>query len=81
MLPEGGFYIFDPHRAYVQVLVQAPVALAIWLGALDLNILTRAHSFGFVGVPLIFWVGALALQFKSRLFWFFLMAFTVSYLR
>jgi hypothetical protein len=81
MLPEGGFNIFDPHRAYVQALVQAPVALAIWFGVLDLNILTRMHSFGFVGVPLIFWVGALALQFKNRLFWFFLIAFTVSYLR
>jgi hypothetical protein len=81
MLPRGGFYIFDPHRAYVQVLVQAPVALAIWLGALDLNLLIRLHSFGFVGVPIIFWLGALILQFRTKLFWFFLMAFTVSYLR
>ena len=81
MLPRGGFYIFDPHRAYVQVLVQAPVALAIWLGALDLNLLIRLHSFGFVGVPIVFWLGALMLQFKTKLFWFFLMAFTVSYLR
>jgi hypothetical protein len=81
MLPESGFNIFDPHRAYVQVLVQAPVALAIWFGVADLNSLTRIHSLGFVGVPLIFWVGALALHFKSRLFWFFLMACTVSYLR
>ena len=54
MLPRGGFYIFDPHRAYVQVLVQAPVAFAIWLGVLDLNTLIRVHSFGFVGVPVIF---------------------------
>lgn len=81
MLPRGGFYIFDPHRAYVQVLVQAPVALAIWLETLDLNLLIRLHSFGFVGVPIIFWVGALLLQFRTKLFWFFLMAFTVSYLR
>ena len=81
MLPRGGFHIFDPHRAYVQVIVQAPVALAIWHGTLDLNTLIRVHSFGFVGVPLIFWLGALALQFQSRLFWFFLMAFTVTYLR
>jgi hypothetical protein len=81
MLPRGGIYIFDPHRAYVQVLVQAPVALAIWLGTLDLNLLIRLHSFGFVGVPIIFWLGALTLQFRTKLFWFFLMAFTVSYLR
>jgi len=81
MLPRGGFYIFDPHRAYAQVLVQAPVALAIWLGTVDLNALIRLHSFGFVSVPLIFWLGALLLQFKNKLFWFFLMAFTVSYLR
>jgi len=81
MLPRGGFYIFDQHRAYVQVLVQAPVVIAIWLGVLDLNSLIRVHSFGFVGVPLVFWLGALVLQYNSRLFWFFLMAFTVSYLR
>ena len=81
MLPRGGFYIFDTHRAYVQVLVQAPVALAIWLGTLDLNVLIRVHSFGFVAVPIVFWLGALMLQFRTKLFWFFLMAFTVSYLR
>jgi hypothetical protein len=81
MLPEGGFNLFDPHRAYVQALVQAPVALAMWLGASDLNLLIRIHSFGFVSVPLIFWIGALVLQFKNRLFWLFLMAFAVSYLR
>jgi hypothetical protein len=81
MLPRGGFYIFDPHRAHVQVLVQAPVAFAIWLGTLDLNFLIRLHSVGFICVPLAFWLGALALQMKSRLFWLFLLAFTVSYLR
>lgn len=81
MLPRGGFYIFDPHRAYVQALVQSPVALAIWFGVLDLNSLIRLHSFGFVGIPLIFWLSALALQFNNRLFWLFLMGFTVSYLR
>ena len=81
MLPRGGFFIFDSHRAYAQALVQAPVALAIWLGILDLNTLIRVHSFGFVGIPVVFWLGALALQFGNRLFWFFLMAFTVSYLR
>jgi hypothetical protein len=32
-------------------------------------------------VPLIFWLGALALQIDNRLFWFFLMAFCVTYLR
>lgn len=81
ILPRGGFYFADPHRKYVLALVQAPVALAIWLGVLDLNALIRIHSFGLVCVPLIFWIGALVLQYKDRLFWFFLMGFTVSYLR
>ena len=81
MLSRGGFYIFDSHRAYVQILVQAPVVIAILFGELDLNSLIRLQSFGFVGVPLVFWLGALALHYKSRLFWFFLMALTVSYLR
>ena len=78
MLPRGGFYVFDTHRAYVQVLVQAPVALAIWLGTLDLNVLIRVHSFGFVAVPIVFWLGALMLQFRTKLFWFFLIIWTIG---
>lgn len=81
MLPRGGFYIFDIHRAYAQILVQAPVALAIWLNVVDLNTLIRIHSFGFVGIPLIFWLAALAIHIRTKLFWFFLIGFTVSYLR
>lgn len=81
MLPRNGFYIFDPHREYVQRLVQLPVALAIWVGSLDLNLLIRLHNFGFIGVPLIFWLSALALHFRNNLFWFFLIALSVSYLR
>jgi hypothetical protein len=81
MLSRGGFYIFDGHRAYAQILMQLPVIIPLELGSQDLNLLIRAHSFGFVFVPLIFWLGALALQIDNRLFWFFLMAFCVTYLR
>jgi hypothetical protein len=81
MLSRGGFYIFDTHRAYVQALVQAPVVLAIWLGTTDLNLLIRLHSFGFVGVPIVFWLGALLLHFRTCFFWLFLSAYCVTYLR
>jgi hypothetical protein len=81
MLPRGGFFIFDTYRAYVQVLVQLPVVLAISLQVSDLNTLIRVHSFGFIGIPILFWLGALLLHMRSRLFWFFLMAFSVSFLR
>jgi len=81
MLPRNGFYIFDPHREFAQRIVQLPIALAIWFGILDLNFLIRLQSFCFIGIPLIFWVGALCLHFRSNLFWFFLIAFTVSFLR
>ena len=81
MLPRGGFYIFDSHRAYAQILVQAPVALALWLQVSDLNVLIRLHSLGSVGVPLLFWLVALLLHVRTKFFWFFLLAFSVSYLR
>jgi hypothetical protein len=81
MLSRGGFYIFDPHRAYAQILMQLPVVISLALGTQDLNFLIRAHSFGFVVVPLIFWIAALIIQIHSRLFWFFVMAFCVTYLR
>jgi hypothetical protein len=81
MLSRDGFYVFDPHRAYAQILMQLPVAISLELGAQNLNFLMRAHSFGFVFVPLIFWIAALAIQLNSRLFWFILMAYCVTYLR
>ena len=81
MLPRGGFFIFDPHRAFVQILEELPVVTAIWLGVLDLNVLIRAHSFGFIAIPLAFWLGALWLHTRTNLFWFFILAFSVSYLR
>ena len=56
MLSRDGFYVFDPHRAYAQILMQLPVAISLELGAQNLNFLMRAHSFGFVFVPLIFWI-------------------------
>ncbi len=81
MLSRGSFYIFDPHRAYAQMLMQLPVVISLVLGTQDLNFLIRAHSFGFVFLPLLFWLAALAIQINTRLFWFFLMAFCVTYLR
>lgn len=81
MLPRGGFYIFDSHREFVQRLVQLPVAAAIRFGTIDLNLLIRLHNFGFIGIPILFWLGALALHYRNHFFWFFLIAFSVSYLR
>lgn len=81
MLSRGGFYIFDPHRAYAQILMQLPVVVPLALGSQDLNFLIRAHSLGFVFLPLVFWLATLAIQINTRLFWFFLMAFCVTYLR
>lgn len=62
MLVRGGFYIFDAQRAYAQFLVELPVYLAIEGGIRDLNTLIRVHSFGLIGVPILFWCGALLIR-------------------
>jgi hypothetical protein len=81
MLLHGGFYIFDIHRAYAQFVVELPVFLAIEGGIRDLNILMRVHSFGLIGIPILFWCGALILQWRTAVFWWLTLAFTVTYLR
>jgi hypothetical protein len=81
MLLRGGFYVFDIHRAYAQFLVELPVFLAIEGGVRDLNALIRVHSFGLIGVPILFWCGALILQWRTAVFWWLTLAFTVTYLR
>ena len=81
MLLNGGLYIFDPHRAYAQFVVELPVYLAIELGMRDINALIRVHSFGFIGMPIIFWSWALILQFRTPVFWLLALACSVTYLR
>ena len=81
MLLGGGFYIFDIHRAYAQFVVELPVYLAIEAGIRDLNVLLRVHSFGLIGLPILFWCGALLLQLRTSIFWWLTLAFAVTYLR
>jgi hypothetical protein len=81
MLLNGGFYIFDTHRAFAQYMVEWPVYIAIKLGVHDLNILIRVHSFGFVAIPVMFWCGALILQLRTPVFWLLALACSVTYLR
>lgn len=81
MLLRGGFYIFDGQRAYAQVVVELPVYLAIEGGVRDLNALIRVHSFGLIGLPILFWCGALLIQLRTSMFWWLTLAFAVTYLR
>jgi hypothetical protein len=81
ILIKNGFYIFDMHRAYAQILVQLPVVVALELGVKDLNNLIRIHSFGFIVVPIAFWFAALLIQFRTYLFWLLVAGFSVTFLR
>ena len=55
--------------------------LAIKLGVRDLNDLIRWQGMGFIGVPLGLWLIAMLLQLRTYFFWFFLLGFSVAYLR
>jgi hypothetical protein len=81
MLLRGGFYIFDSQRAYAQFVVELPVYLAIEAGVRDLNALIRIHSFGLIGLPILFWCGALLIQLRTSIFWWLTLVFAVTYLR
>lgn len=81
ILTKQGFYIFDQQRAYAQYVVEWPVVLAIKSGVMDLNVLIRLHSAGFILAPLFFWLSALLVQRSSYVFWLIVLGFSVSYLR
>jgi hypothetical protein len=74
------FFSDDKPRYFAQIITQAPVVLAIKAGIRDINILIRLHSFGVIALPLFFWIIALIVQLRYRLFWLFLAAFSLSYL-
>ena len=81
MLTHGGFYTFDAPRVFAQFVMQVPVYLAIEAGLRDLNAIIRIHSFGFVGLPVGIWFAALVVQFRTSMFWWLTLAFSVTYLR
>lgn len=80
ILKAQGYWDFDRARAHAMVLTQTPAVLAIKAGARDVVALIYAFSLGLVGVPALLWLAALAMQWRSCLFWTLLMGFCVTHL-
>lgn len=80
ILTSRTFFDFYTTREFAQMITQVPVLIAIKLGMTHLNTLIHLHSLGVIGVPLGFWIAALFKQFKTDLFWLFVIAFNACYL-
>lgn len=80
ILRNEGFWDYDPARSFAQFVTQSPVVLAVRLGVRDLDTLVHVHSFGLVALPVLAWLVAFLLAFRTPLFWFTTLAFSVSYL-
>lgn len=80
ILQSHQFFDFYTARRFVQIITQAPVVFGVKSGITNLNLLIYLHSFGVIFIPLVFWLAALIKQFKSDLFWFYILAFCISYL-
>jgi hypothetical protein len=91
LLMDGAWFLFrvlrmqdyainDWSRSYVQHLQQAPLVMALQLGARDLKTLITIYNTSLSGVPLMLWIGALVIQLRRDLFWLFVVAFSLSYL-
>ncbi len=80
MLQRKGFFVFDEPRIFAQIITQAPVVMAMRAGIDNMSVLIRLQSFGLIGIPLLLWVSALLISFWSEWFWYFCLAFAVTYL-
>lgn len=54
--------------------------MAMHAGVDNVAMLIRLQSFGLIGIPLLLWISALLISFRSERFWYFCLAFAVSYL-
>lgn len=79
-LEPGHPSLFHPSRWFSQLITQFPELLAKRLGATDLTLLLNLHSFGLVMIPVLIWIVALSLHFKSRLFWPLAFGFATTFL-
>jgi len=73
LLPDGD------GRFFANYVAQSPLVSALKLSVTDIGLLIRIHSLGIVGIPLLMWTVAIALQYRTNLFWLFVGAFSVSY--
>ncbi len=79
ILEAQNFILFDPHRLTHNVLTQFPVVTAIWLGVSNLRSLSTVFTAGLVCWPMFFWGLALYHLRTDRMFWPFVMLFTLAY--
>lgn len=80
ILTNSGYWDIDFARSFAMRITQTPVVLAIRLGERDVITLIYAFSLGLIGVPAVLWAGALALQWRSGLFWVLVAAFCATHL-
>lgn len=80
ILSTKDFFIFYKARMFSQLIPQIPVVYALKFGVNDLNWLIRIYGFGLIAIPVGLWVSALIIQIKTKLFWIFVIAFSISYL-
>lgn len=74
------FQDWNKARLFANWITQLPVILALKYGVHDINLLIRIHSFGLVSIPSFFWIWAMLVQWNSDRFWYFLFAFSITYL-
>ena len=73
-------YFLHENRFLSQMIFETPLVLAIKLGQNNLDSLLKIFSFSIIGAPVLFWLIALGLQFKTKFFWPLLLGYCVTYL-
>ena len=80
ILQRGDFWVFDGPRSFIQFVTQIPVVFAIKLGVSDIDSLIIIHGVGLITPTLTTWILIFVNNYDSYDFWFYCIAFSISYL-
>ena len=91
LLADGPYYMlgilendryldFDRARSFAMIITQTPVVVAIRMGERDVITLIYLFSLGLIGIPALLWTVALAIQWRSSVFWILAIGFCVTQL-
>jgi hypothetical protein len=75
---DGGFFIPWPPRANANVLTQTPIVLGLLAGVESPDVLAAMYNWGLVFIPTLIWASALLIHFRTKMFWWMLLAYSVT---
>jgi hypothetical protein len=78
IIDRGEFFIPWAPRTNANLFTQTPIVLGLLAGVESIDVLAAMFNWGLVFIPTLIWASALFIHYRTQMFWWVLLAYSVT---